>query len=55
MKAAILRAIALANSFGITSVHDANVPEMMLAPYLALDRENALNARVTLAAESICR
>jgi predicted amidohydrolase YtcJ len=49
IKAAIVRAIALANSFGITSVHDANVQELMLAPYLALDRENALNARVSLA------
>ena len=51
IKAAILRVIALANSFGITSVHDANVAELMLAPYLELDRENALNARVTLAAQ----
>jgi len=51
IKTAIVRAIALANSFGITSVHDANVPELMMGPYLALDRENALNARVTLAAQ----
>jgi len=51
IKAAIVRAIALANSFGITSVHDANVPEVMMGPYLALDREKALNARVTLAAQ----
>jgi predicted amidohydrolase YtcJ len=51
MKAAILRSIALANSFGITSVHDANVPEIMLAPYLELDRDNALSARVTVAAQ----
>jgi predicted amidohydrolase YtcJ len=51
IKAAIVRAIALANSFGITSVHEANVPELMLGPYLALDRENALNARVTMAAQ----
>ena len=51
IKAAIVRAIELANSFGITSVHDANVPELMMGPYLALDRENALNARVTLAAQ----
>ena len=51
IKAAIARAIAIANSFGITSVHDANVPELMMGPYLALDRENALNARVTLAAQ----
>jgi predicted amidohydrolase YtcJ len=49
IKAAIVRAIALANSFGITSVHDANVQEPMLAPYLALEREHALNARVSLA------
>jgi predicted amidohydrolase YtcJ len=51
MKAAILRSIALANSFGITSVHDANVPAVMLEPYLALDRDRALNARVSLAAQ----
>jgi predicted amidohydrolase YtcJ len=51
VKAAIVRAIALANSFGITSVHDANVAEPLLEPYLALDRDNALNARVTLAAQ----
>ena len=38
VRAAIVRAIALANSFGITSVHDANVAEPLLAPYLALDR-----------------
>src|SRR5262245_10579990 len=51
IKAAIVRAIALANSFGITSVHDANVAEALMGPYLALDRESALNARVTLAAQ----
>jgi hypothetical protein len=51
IKAAIVRAIALANSFGITSVHDANVAEALMGPYLALDRENALHARVTLAAQ----
>ena len=49
IKAAIVRAIALANSFGITSVHDANVQESMLASYSALEREHALNARVSLA------
>ena len=51
IKAAIVRAIALANSFGITSVHDANIAEALMGPYLALDREHALNARVTLAAQ----
>jgi predicted amidohydrolase YtcJ len=50
VKAAIVRAIALANSFGITSVHDANASALMFEPYIALARENALNARVTLAA-----
>jgi hypothetical protein len=50
VKAAIVRAIALANSFGITSVHDANASALMFEPYLALERDNALNARVTLAA-----
>lgn len=51
IKAGIVRAIALANTFGITSVHDANVAEALMGPYLALDREHALNARVTLAAQ----
>jgi predicted amidohydrolase YtcJ len=51
IKAAIVRAIGLANSFGITSVHDANVTEPFLEPYMELDREHALNARVTVAAQ----
>ena len=51
IKAAIVRAIALASSFGITSVHDANVAQPLLEPYLELDRAGALNARVTLAAQ----
>lgn len=51
IKAGMVRAIALANSFGITSVHDANVPELFMGPYRALDREKGLNARVTLAAQ----
>jgi predicted amidohydrolase YtcJ len=50
LKAAIVRAIALANSFGITSVHEANAPELMLPAYKALDEEGILNARVTVAA-----
>jgi predicted amidohydrolase YtcJ len=50
VKAAIVRAIAIANSLGITSVHDANASALMFEPYMALDREGALNARVTLAA-----
>jgi predicted amidohydrolase YtcJ len=50
MRAAILRAIAIASSWGITSVHDANVSEPMLAAYLALAKDNVLNARVSAAA-----
>jgi predicted amidohydrolase YtcJ len=50
VKTGIVRAIRLANSFGITSVHEANASAMMFEPYMALARENALNARVTLAA-----
>jgi predicted amidohydrolase YtcJ len=50
VKTAIARAIAIANSLGITSVHDANASALMFEPYMALDREGALNARVTLAA-----
>jgi len=51
LEAGIVRGIALANSFGITSVHDANVSEPMMAPYLALDRAGGLKARVTMAAQ----
>lgn len=50
MEAAIVRSIALANSFGITSVHEASAQEVMLSAYLALARRGALNARVTVAA-----
>jgi predicted amidohydrolase YtcJ len=50
VKTAIVRAIRLANSFGITSVHEANASALMFEPYMAVARENALNARVTLAA-----
>lgn len=49
LRAAILRSIALANSWGITSVHDANVSEPMLAAYLALAKDDALSARVSAA------
>ena len=50
MEAAITRSIALANSFGITSVHEASAQEVMLAAYRAVDNRSALNARVTVAA-----
>src|SRR5688572_30698736 len=35
MEAALVRSIALANSFGITSVHEASAQEVMLAAYKA--------------------
>jgi predicted amidohydrolase YtcJ len=44
------RGLALANSFGITAVHDANASEAILAAYAALDRRAELTARVTAAA-----
>jgi predicted amidohydrolase YtcJ len=50
MEAAIIRSIALAKSFGITSVHEANAQEVMLAAYRAVDGRRGLNARVTAAA-----
>ncbi len=50
MEAAIARSIALANSFGITSVHEASAQEVMLAAYRAVDGRGGLNARVTAAA-----
>jgi predicted amidohydrolase YtcJ len=50
MEAAIIRSIALANSFGITSVHEASAQEVMLAAYRTVNNRGALNARVTVAA-----
>jgi predicted amidohydrolase YtcJ len=49
MEAAVIRGIRLANSFGITSVHEARAQDAMLAAYASLDRRGALNARVTAA------
>lgn len=47
---AIRRALTVANSFGITSVHDAMTDEDAIPAFLALDRRSALTARVTAAA-----
>jgi predicted amidohydrolase YtcJ len=50
IEAGILRGVALAHQFGITSVHEANAAEIVLAAYHALDRRTALHVRVTAAA-----
>lgn len=41
--------VATANSFGITAIQDAHATEAILATYARLDRENALNLRVSAA------
>lgn len=46
----ILRALTVANSFGITSVHEAMMDEEAIPAFLALDRRSALTARVAAAA-----
>ncbi|MGE0556594.1 MAG: amidohydrolase, partial [Gemmatimonadales bacterium] len=45
----LLRALALANSCGITTVHDASTSQQMLAAWSALDRDGRLTARVIAA------
>ena len=50
MEAAIVRGLALVNSFVITSVHEARAEEALLQPYLALDRRGPPTASVTVAA-----
>lgn len=47
---AILRALTMANAFGITSVHDAMTEEEVIPAFLAIDRRSALTARVTASA-----
>ncbi len=42
----LLRALALANSLGITTLHDASTSPEMLETWAALDREGQLTARV---------
>lgn len=43
------RALRLANSFGIVSLHDASASENSLRAYMALDRRNQLTAHVIAA------
>jgi len=43
------RALAMANRFGITSLQDADVNELLLNAYAALDRRGELTARVVAA------
>lgn len=47
---AILRALVVANSFGITSVHDAMMEDAVVPAFVALDKRSALTARVTASA-----
>ncbi len=48
-KAGLVRAIRMANEFGITTLHDASAGPDMLEAYAALDQEGALTARVFVA------
>ncbi|MGE3615094.1 MAG: amidohydrolase [Gemmatimonadales bacterium] len=48
-KAGLQRALALANEFGITAVHDASAGPDMLEAYEALDEEEGLTARAFVA------
>ena len=48
-KAGLVRALRLANEFGITTVHDASAGPDVLAAYAALDQEGSLTARVVAA------
>jgi predicted amidohydrolase YtcJ len=49
-EAGIIRSVALANSLGITSLHEASAQEAMLAAYIALDGRDALTGRISVAA-----
>ncbi|MFN0182107.1 MAG: amidohydrolase [Gemmatimonadales bacterium] len=45
-KAGLIRALRLANEFGIVSLHDASVDPEFMAAYAELDREGELTTRV---------
>jgi predicted amidohydrolase YtcJ len=49
LRAGLLRAIALANAYGITALHDASAGPALLEAYAALDSAGLLNARVIVA------
>jgi len=49
LRAGLLRAVALANGFGIVALHDASASPAVLEAYAALDSANQLNARVIAA------
>ncbi|MHB1328019.1 MAG: amidohydrolase [Gemmatimonadales bacterium] len=49
LREGIRRALAIANGYGITAVHDASVGPDALAVYAALDRDGELTARVVAA------
>ncbi|MCC7132191.1 MAG: amidohydrolase [Gemmatimonadales bacterium] len=48
-KAGLVRAIRMANEFGITTLHDASSGPELLEAYAALDREGGLTARAIVA------
>ncbi len=50
--AGLLRALAMANRYGITSLHDGAAGPALLAGYATLDREGRLTARVTAALQT---
>jgi predicted amidohydrolase YtcJ len=52
VEAGIRRALAMANRFGITSVHEANAGPELLRAYASLDSANQLTARVVAAMET---
>jgi len=49
LRAGLLRAIQMANGFGITALHDASAGPALLEAYAALDSAGRLNARVVVA------
>jgi predicted amidohydrolase YtcJ len=52
IQAGVRRALAMANAFGITSVHEANAGPELLQAYAALDSAGQLSARVVAAMET---
>lgn len=49
LREGLLRAVQLANSYGIVALHDASASPAVLEAYAALDSNNQLNARVIAA------
>jgi len=49
LRAGLDRALRMAASFGVTTLHEANASERMLRVYVAAERDGALTARVIVA------